>query len=224
MNFFSNFLKSKRYLNILNLYKKTFTKEFVLKNYGLFIGDKSAFKNFKIFEILKETKNIKGDIIEFGVWNGNNLILIKKIIEYLNIKKKIIGFDNFRGMPKADENNLFIGDKDLIKYIISFFKFKNIKIIKDDFLNIKRYHKNFNKFSLIYIDCDLYFTTKLILEVCSKNLSIGGLIVFDEGTINGGEAKAAKEFYKKNKKYYKKINLKKNYQPDLIFKKIRNEK
>ena len=44
-------------------------------------------------------------------------------------------------MPKADENNLFIGDKDLIKYIISFFKFKNIKIIKDDFLNIKRYHK-----------------------------------------------------------------------------------
>ena len=168
MNFFSNFLKSKRYLNILNLYKKTFTKEFVLKNYGLFIGDKSAFKNFKIFEILKETKNIKGDIIEFGVWNGNNLILIKKIIEYLNIKKKIIGFDSFRGMPKADENNLFIGDKDLIKYIISFFKFKNIKIIKDDFLNIKRYHKNFNKFSLIYIDCDLYFTTKLILEVCSR--------------------------------------------------------
>ena len=78
MNFFSNFLKSKRYLNILNLYKKTITKEFVLKNYGLFIGDKSAFKNFKIFEILKETKNIKGDIIEFSVWNGNNLILIKK--------------------------------------------------------------------------------------------------------------------------------------------------
>ena len=33
-----------------------------------------------------------------------------------------------------------------------------------------------------------------------------------------------KEFYKKNKKYYTKIYLKKNYQPDLIFKKIRNEK
>ena len=66
-------------------------------------------------------------------------------------------------MPKADENNFFICDKDLIKYIISFFKFKNIKIIKDDFLNIKRYRKNFNKFSLIYIDCDLYLTTKLIL-------------------------------------------------------------
>ena len=31
MNFFSNFLKSKKYLNILNLYKKSFTKDFVLK-------------------------------------------------------------------------------------------------------------------------------------------------------------------------------------------------
>ena len=197
MNFFSNFLKAKKYIGILNLYKKPFSKEFVLKNYGLFIGDKSAFKNFKIFEILKETKNVKGDIVEFGVWNGNNLILIKKIIDYLNINKKIIGFDSFKGMPKADENNLFIGDKNLIKYIINFFKLKNIQIIKDNFLNIKKYNKTFRRFSLIYIDCDLYTTTKLILDDCSKKLSVGGYIVFDEGTINGG---------------------------DLIFKKIRNEK
>ena len=69
-----------------------------MKNYGLFIGDKSIYKNLKIFEILKETKNIKGDIIEFGVWNGNNLIFIKKTIDYLKNKKKIIGYDSFKGM------------------------------------------------------------------------------------------------------------------------------
>ena len=40
-------------------------------------------------------------------------------------------------MPKPDEKNSFIGDLNLLKYIIKFFKFKNVKIIKDDFLNIK---------------------------------------------------------------------------------------
>ncbi len=220
MNFFSNTLNAKNYMKILKTYKRNFSKEFLIKNYGLFSGDKSIYKHLKIFELLKETKNIKGDIIEFGVWNGNNLLFIKKVIDYLNIKKRIIGYDSFRGMPKPDEKNNFIGDLNLLKHVIKFFKFKNIKIIKDNFLNIKEYNNSFKKFSLIYIDCDLYNTTKLILENCSKKLNKGGFIVFDEGTIGGGEAKAALEFFKLNKKSYKKVHLKKNYQPDLIFKKI----
>ena len=66
----------------------------------------------------------------------------------------------------------------------------------------------------------MYLTTKLILKNCAKKLNKGGYIVFDEGAISGGEAKAALEFFKLNKKSYKKVYLKKNYQPDLIFKKI----
>ena len=33
----------------------------------------------------------------------------KKVIEYLKIKKKVIGYDSFKGMPKPDEKNSFIG-------------------------------------------------------------------------------------------------------------------
>ena len=139
MSFFSNSLKAKDYMKILRSYKKNFSKEFLIKNYGLFSGDKSIYKNLKIFEILNETKNIKGDIIEFGVWNGNNLLFIKKVIEYLKIKKKVIGYDSFKGMPKPDEKNSFIGDLNLLKYIIKFFKFKNVKIIKNTIIHLKNF-------------------------------------------------------------------------------------
>ena len=44
-NFFSNKMKAKKYFSILENYKKNFSKDFVLKNYGLFIGDK-AFINY----------------------------------------------------------------------------------------------------------------------------------------------------------------------------------
>ena len=88
-------------------------------------------------------------------------------------------------------------------------------------MNLEKHYKEFPKLSMIYIDCDLYKTTSKILETLSNKLNKKGLIVFDEANfnINKGEGKAAREFYKKNKKKFDKIILKKYYQPDLILRK-----
>ena len=220
-NFYNNKLTAKRYFNIVKNYKKPFSKTFILKNFGLFIGDKAFFKILKCFELIKQVKNIKGDVVEFGVWNGNNLITLKKIFDYFKIKKNIIGYDNFKGMTIPDKKNYFVGEIDLINYIKKFFRLGNIKIIKDDIMNLEKHYKEFPKLSMIYIDCDLYKTTSKILEILSDKLNKKGLIVFDEANfnINQGEGKAAREFYKKNKKNFDKIILKKYYQPDLILRK-----
>ena len=73
------------------------------------------------------------------------------------------------------------------------------------------------------MDCDIYNVTKKILDELKEKLSVGGIIVFDEGIYGkkNEEPKALKEFYKKYKKNFKKILLKKNYQPDVYLKKIR---
>ena len=220
-NFYNNKLTAKRYFNIIKNYKKPFSKTFILRNFGLFIGDKSLFKILKCFELIEQIKNIKGDVVEFGVWNGNNLVTMKKIFDYFKIKKNIIGYDNFKGMPTPDKKNYFVGEIDLINYIKKFFRLGNIKIIKDDIMNLEKHYKDFPKLSMIYIDCDLYNTTSKILETLSDKLNKKGLIVFDEANfnINKGEGKAAREFYKKNKKKFDKIILKKYYQPDLVLKK-----
>ena len=109
-NFYKNNLTANKYFKILE-YKKKFSKRFLLKNFGLFAGDKTVYRFLLLFEILSKVKNIKGDIIEFGVWNGNNLLTIKKITEYLNINKKLIGYDHFKGMPFSTNGNYFSGDK-----------------------------------------------------------------------------------------------------------------
>ena len=89
---------------------------------------------------------------------------IKKTIEYLNINKTLIGFDHFKGMPFSTNGNDFSGDKKLLEYFINFFKFKNIKLIDDDFNNINQYQKKLKKISLAYIDCDLYEETLTNIE------------------------------------------------------------
>ena len=161
-NFYNNKLTAKRYFNIIKNYKKPFSKIFILRNFGLFIGDKSFFKILKCFELIEQIKNIKGDVVEFGVWNGNNLITMKKIFDYFKIKKNIIGYDSFKGMPTPDKKNYFVGEMDLINYIKRFFRLGSIKIIKDDIMNLEKHYKDFPKLSMIYIDCDLYKTTSKI--------------------------------------------------------------
>ena len=44
MNFYSNKLKPKNYKKIIKNYSKDLSKEFVLKNWGLFSGDKSFYR------------------------------------------------------------------------------------------------------------------------------------------------------------------------------------
>ena len=226
MNFYSNRLNASKYFRIYQNYKKIFSKEFLIQNSGLFIGDQSLYKLLINFELIKKIKDVKGDVVEFGVWNGNNLLTIKKILDYFNLKKKIFGYDHFKGMPKETKDfkrNNFSGDKKLVKYIIKFFGLKKIFLIDDDILNLKKHLKLFNKISLIYIDCDIYETTKEILERLSGKLSKGGIIVFDEGNQkkNSGETKALKRSYKKNKKKYKRVILKTGYQPDIYLEKIK---
>ena len=88
MNFYNNTLKGRKYLNIINKDKRFFTKKFILNNPGMLVGDKSFFRFLKLFELFESQKNVKGDIVEFGIWNGNNLFTIKKIIDFLKQKKK----------------------------------------------------------------------------------------------------------------------------------------
>ena len=153
MNFLKLNLQAKQYHKIIKFNSKIINKKFILENYGLFLGNKSFYRLIKCYELLKEVKNIKGNVIEFGVWNGNNLFSLKKISDYLKTKKKIIGIDNFSGLPNPTKKKMpakYIGNKKLIKFIINFFNFNGIKIIDDDIMNLQNHKKKNwqNKFCL----------------------------------------------------------------------------
>jgi len=220
MSFFNNNLTSKKYFEIL---KNNFSKRFILENFGMLLGNKSFYRFLKLSEILLKTKNVKGDIIEFGIWNGNNLFTIKKISDYYDLKKKIYGFDNFSGFPnppkfKKKKTGKYIGKPKLIKKMITFFNLQKIFIVNDDIMNLPKYRKKFNKISFIYIDCNVFKVVDMILNELNHKISKGGVIAFDEARnkFNKDEGKAMMKFYMKNKKNYKLLKLNANYQPDAI--------
>ena len=70
----------------------------IISNYGLYSGDTNLFKVLTIKELVDKIKGVPGDIIEFGVWNGNTSFLIKKILDIYKIKKKLYLFYHFKGL------------------------------------------------------------------------------------------------------------------------------
>lgn len=81
-------LRKDKYKNIVKLKKKfNFTDFDLITNYGLFSGDTNLFKTLIIFDLIKQTSKVKGDIIELGIHKGNTSLLVKKILSIFKIKK-----------------------------------------------------------------------------------------------------------------------------------------
>lgn len=206
-------------------------------------------ENIQYYESLKKyfilTKNIKGDIIEFGIGRGRSTIAICHLIHEFKLKKKFFAFDSFKGfgyITKKDISFRKPKNKDWSRSPKNQFKYnkKNIKkilnkhIYKKNFKDVtligdyveKSLPKNIDKIksiSFINLDLDLYSGHKIVLEKTFKKLNKNGIIYFDDVGPHyakkkfPGAEKAVKEFFKDKKNIKKYICEKRN---NLIIQKL----
>ncbi len=135
-----------------------------------YVEDKKAFQK----SVLTEMK-LDGLIAEFGVYEGNSLRLFASMTD-----KKVHGFDSFEGLPEAwAGHNL---DRGFFSRITPGVFPANVTLHKGWFSDtlpgfLKEYSDNF---AFIHIDCDLYSSTKDVLDLCNERIVPGTVIVFDE--------------------------------------------
>lgn len=158
------------------------------------------------YEMLKQTSNAKGDIIECGVFKGISLIRTALIRDALHINKKIYGFDTFGRYPNANEldknhRDKFISEageysiqKEKLYSILKKKQLNDIELVEGDILKTIDDYKDI-EISLLIIDVDLYEPTKHILEVFWDRITNGGILVLDDYNTFPGETKAANDFF-----------------------------
>jgi len=146
--------------------------------------------------------------LEFGVASGNTINYISKFTKY-----NVYGFDSFEGLPEKWRDGFEKG---------AFNRNGNLPQVNDNVILIKGWfkdtlhqfiHNENKKISFIHIDCDLYSSTKHILETLKEFIDIKCIVVFDE-LVNypgfdgdTGELKAFYEFITENKINYKWIGM-----------------
>lgn len=128
---------------------------------------------------IEQTKNefrVEGLYAEFGVYKGDSL---KIICDAVGSNVAVFGFDSFEGLPQDWGTVLSKGAFALDRLP----KVPNNAVLikgwfKDTLLKfIKEYHK---PFAFIHIDCDLYQSTKDVLDILAPQIMPGTIILFDE--------------------------------------------
>lgn len=115
-----------------------------------------------------------GMIMEFGVATGRTLNHWARLFPY----QHIFGFDSFQGLPE-----------DWTWYIRKgHFQQRLPRVRKNCRLQVGWFNdtlrpfleKNLGPVSLLHIDCDLYSSTKYVLDCLRDRIRVGTVIVFDE--------------------------------------------
>ncbi|HEU4496909.1 MAG TPA: TylF/MycF/NovP-related O-methyltransferase [Flavobacterium sp.] len=194
-------------------------KRFEYENGFYATADVSRFSKFVThLELFKQTSEVRGEIVEFGIFKGNSFfrwIKFRDLLEQTS-SRKIIGFDIFGDFPEAHfeedkaKREAFVSETNGGKSI-SFEEIsdlldrqgllKNVEIIKGDILSTLDSYLEENphiKISLLHIDVDLYEPTKHILERLYNKVTKGGIIIFDDYGAFAGTNKAVDDFFQNN--------------------------
>ena len=184
---------------------------FDIEHQFLYHANTQRFEKFlNHYELLKLSKNVKGSIVELGVFKGSSLIRLAHYRDLLKIKKKIYGFDTFKLFPKNKSN--FLYDKkfpkkfedyagrpielDKLKKILKSKKIKKVTLIKGNiYQTLNFFDKKNIKISFLHLDLDTENITLYALKKLYKKIEKGGIVVFDDYNIHKGINRAVKKFF-----------------------------
>ena len=114
-------------------------------------------------------------VLEFGVFSGRTINALADRLP----KHKLWGFDSFEGLPETWRNDFVKGTfkVDTLPEVR-----KNVALVQGwfDVTLPKFLAENSGQVGLLHVDCDLYSSTKTVLNLLKSRFKNGSIIIFDE--------------------------------------------
>jgi hypothetical protein len=163
-------------------------------------GIQSTADRFALLDRSLEAVKVRGLYLEFGVFWGTSINHVAAQIPEL-----IYGFDSFEGLPEDWRDGLPQG----------YFRVPNLPEVRPNVRLIKGWFKDTlpmflkgepGNVAFLHVDCDLYSSTKTVLDLLTSRIVSGTVIVFDEYFNYPGwredEFKAFHEFCQEGERRY----------------------
>jgi hypothetical protein len=138
-----------------------------------------------------QTRKLKGDYLEFGVFQGNSFILSVNLAERHALKAmRFFAFDSFEGLPEDEGMKFKKGD-----YYCPEERFtrmvRKAGVIVQKVVVVKGWYKQsltydtkkryqLNLAAVIHVDCDLYSSTVDVLAFIEDIVQTGTILIFDD--------------------------------------------
>jgi hypothetical protein len=176
-----------------------------IENFPKYVKRQNLTRFLALYEIFKRVIDVKGSIIECGVFQGFGTLSWAKfsaILEPVNLTRRIYGFDSFEGFPGISEKDQSDASRHIQQgqlYADSYDEILELAAIHDStrFLGhipkVKLIRGNATEtiptfvqenphllVSLLFLDFDLYEPTKIAIEQFLPRMPKGAIIAFDE--------------------------------------------
>lgn len=160
-----------------------------------------------------------GDYYEFGLYKGYTFLTAYRAAEKHGLtNKRFFGFDSFQGLPRVEGpdktgGHFFEGQfactksevkNNLLKHGVDFERIRLVKgFYKDSLTHDLKKELGKRPAGVVFLDCDLYSSTKSALEWLEGLIHANSIVIFDdwhsftEGK-NLGQQLALKEFMGRN--------------------------
>ena len=172
----------------------------------------SVTSNFELLSLGLDRADLHKDrlVCEFGVWSGATINHIAS-----HVPGKVYGFDSFEGLPERWRDG----------FPRSTFKTSELPQVRTNVELVQGWFEETlpsflaahpQDMAFLHIDCDLYSSTRTVLELFSPRISPGCIIVFDEyfnyPGWREGEYKAFQEYVQTRGIKYRYLGFNRNHE------------
>ena len=202
------------------------TWEKKMENFPKYVRRQNITRFLVLYELFKRIRNVKGSIIECGVYQGFGImswVKFSAILEPVNLTRRIYGFDTFEGFPSISdkdrshstnalqEGGLYADSYDELQQLLEIHDstrflghIPKVKLIRGNAVQtIPSFIEEYPHLlvSLLFLDFDLYEPTRVALENFVPRMPKGAVIAFDEldNPLWPGETQAMLDIFKERK-------------------------
>jgi hypothetical protein len=149
-----------------------------------------------IFDLLRQTKGVEGEVAECGVYRGRTIVSIALWLEQHHDRRRIYGFDSFSGFPDGGvAHEIALGGASFSEKRVGGFSDTSIEMLRR---KLRRFRVDEKvtlepgffaeslmrradlRFSFVHLDCDLYESYRDCLNFFYPRLAPGGIVLLDE--------------------------------------------
>ena len=163
---------------------KSLFYQFPIKNHSSILG------SWLVLGLLQQTKNIAGDAIELGVYEGGNAFCAALFLTLNNDKRKYILLDSFEGfgdfarnVPQEFKDRF--RDVSFTKVNDIFSDLRTAEVVQGYVPNVLPSLQS-SEYSFVYYDCDLYEPLIDALQYFYPRLTRGGYFLVDDYSVTDG--------------------------------------
>lgn len=194
-----------------------------MEDFPKYVRRQNLTRFLALYEIFKRVRNVKGSIVECGVFQGFGVMTWAKlsaIVEPVNLTRRIYGFDTFEGFPSlldedrslssdhVQQGDLFANSYEELLELTAIHDttrflghIPKVKLIRGDATHtITKFIADHPHLlvSLLFLDFDLYEPTRVALENFVPRMPRGAVLAFDEldNPLWPGETLAMLEVFK----------------------------